>query len=82
MNPNLTLQLLAQSDGKNRLLPFLREADLQITDLNMRREPVPTGARILPGSAIIEHFPANGATCSVGGKDEKGINVLADNNEP
>ena len=57
LNPILTLALLNEPDGKERLLPFLREADLQITNIDVRREPVPAGARILPGSAIIEQLP-------------------------
>jgi uncharacterized protein len=61
LNPVLTLKLLSEPDGKALLLPFLREADLHITDLDVRREPVPAGARILPGSAIIEHAPSGAA---------------------
>src|SRR5206468_888258 len=61
MNPILTLRLLSEPDGKDRLLPFLREADLHITGLDVRREPVPAGARILPGSTILEQTP-DGAT--------------------
>jgi uncharacterized protein len=57
LNPALTLALLNEPEGKERLLPFLREADLHITNLDIQREPVPAGARILPGSAIIEHTP-------------------------
>jgi len=61
MNPVLTLQLLDEPDGKKHLLPFLHEADLHITNLDMRREAVPPGARILPGPAIIEQLPSGGA---------------------
>jgi len=50
-------QLLDKPDGKEKLLPFLREADLGIADVHMDREIVPgTGALILPG-AFIEQQP-------------------------
>ncbi len=61
MNPTLTLQVLDRPDGKERLLPFFREADLGIADLDIKREPVASGALILaPGAnlgAIIEQAP-------------------------
>jgi ABC-type ATPase involved in cell division len=57
LNPGLTIQLLDKPDGKEKLLPFLREADLGIADVHMDREIVPgTGALILPG-AFIEQQP-------------------------
>jgi hypothetical protein len=43
LNPNLTSQLLQQPDGKAQLLPFLQEADLGITDVQLRREPILAG---------------------------------------
>jgi uncharacterized protein len=58
MNPALTLNLLDEPNGKDRVLPFLQEADLNITGVNIRREPVPAGARLLPGNTIIEHLPS------------------------
>ena len=57
MNPGLTVQLLDKPDGKEKLLPFLREADLAIDDVQMHREVFPgTGAMLLPG-AFIEQNP-------------------------
>ena len=38
-NVALTLQLLEQPDGKERILPFLNAADLGITDFQTEREP-------------------------------------------
>lgn len=46
MNPGLTLNTLDQPDGKNRVLPFLQEADLGIADVRIQREPVPAGGMI------------------------------------
>jgi uncharacterized protein len=43
MNALLTLKLLDQPDGKARLLPFLREADSGIADVEIQREPLPAG---------------------------------------
>jgi uncharacterized protein len=56
LNPALTLQLLNRPDGKEKLLPFLREADLGITGVDVRREAVPTGAMMV-GSAYLEQLP-------------------------
>ncbi len=65
LNPNLTLQLLDKPDGKEKLLPFLREADLGISGIEIKREAMPTapGTMIISGSHIIEHKP--GSTPSV-----------------
>src|SRR5712691_5143943 len=40
-NSSLTLRLLATPEGKLRVLPFLREADLGIADIQVQREPFP-----------------------------------------
>jgi len=50
MNPSLTLKLLNEPDGKERLLPFLREADAGIRDLDVKREQIPSGALVLQGN--------------------------------
>lgn len=47
LNPDLTINLLEQEGGKERLLPFLQEADLGIVDLQMQREAVPMGGLVL-----------------------------------
>jgi uncharacterized protein len=49
MNAKLTLMLFDQSDGKARLLPFLREADAGIADVEIQRESIPAGSGILFG---------------------------------
>jgi len=41
LNQSLTLNLLNEPDGKERLLPFLQEADLGISDIAVTRERFP-----------------------------------------
>jgi AAA15 family ATPase/GTPase len=60
LNQSLTFQLFDQPEGKKQLLPFLREADLGITDVEVRREAVPSAPGkilIMDGSSIIEQRP-------------------------
>ncbi len=64
LNQSLTLRLLEQPDGKERLLPFLREADLGIADLTVQTEAVPAGALIMKPT-IIEQRPGNAAVSAV-----------------
>lgn len=52
LNPVHTSQLLQQPDGKAKLLPFLQEADLDITDVQLRRDPISGQAVIGPVMAI------------------------------
>lgn len=61
LNPALTLQLLDKPDGKTKLLPFLREADLGITGIHVKREAMPSGAGavMIVGSPYIEQLPGN-----------------------
>jgi hypothetical protein len=47
LNQQLTLKLLNEPDGKEKLLPFLREADLGISDLTIQRERLPPGGIVL-----------------------------------
>jgi AAA15 family ATPase/GTPase len=63
MNQTLTLQLLDQPGGKEKLLPFLREADLGIADVTVKREAMPagSGAVMLVGAPIIEQRPGTAA---------------------
>jgi uncharacterized protein len=58
LNQTLTLRLLDQPGGKERLLPFLREADLGIADLTVQRERVPSGAIVMQPIAF-ESQPGN-----------------------
>jgi AAA15 family ATPase/GTPase len=56
LNPGLTIQLLDTPEGKKQLLPFLREADLGISDVKVNREIVPgTGGMVF--GAFIEQKP-------------------------
>ena len=58
LNESLTLQLLDRPDGKNRLLPFLREADLGVADVTVEREALPAGSRminVVNKNIILEH---------------------------
>jgi len=52
LNQSLTLQLLDRPDGKARLLPFLREADLGIADVKTQRERVPTDGGLVVGGLL------------------------------
>lgn len=55
LNQALTLQLLNEPDGKSRLLPFLKEADLGIADLMIQKERIPSRGVILqPGTTPID----------------------------
>ncbi|MGO9638097.1 MAG: AAA family ATPase, partial [Terracidiphilus sp.] len=62
MNAALTFKLLNEPDGKDSVLPFLQEADLGITDVRMKREPVPSGGIVLGGGpgVLLEHVPEQG----------------------
>jgi AAA15 family ATPase/GTPase len=40
MNFTLTLQMLAEPDGRSRLLPFVREADFEISDVQVATQPL------------------------------------------
>jgi AAA15 family ATPase/GTPase len=59
LNPVLTLQLLNKPDGKAKLLPFLREADLGITGIEVKREAMPSGPGVIVGSPYIEQVPGS-----------------------
>lgn len=55
LNESLSLKMCEEPDGKSRLLPFLREADLGIVDLDIQKEPVPMeGNVVLQGRTMIE----------------------------
>jgi uncharacterized protein len=47
LNESLSLQLWDEPDGKERLLPFLKEADLGIVDVQIQKESLPLGGRII-----------------------------------
>jgi uncharacterized protein len=49
LNQSPTSQLLDDPHFKARLLPFLQEADLGITDVEVQREPMPRGGGIVFG---------------------------------
>jgi AAA15 family ATPase/GTPase len=58
MNQGLTYRMLEEPGGKERLLPFLREADLGIADLEVLRQEVPSGGIIISAqNAILEKRP-------------------------
>ena len=61
MNAILTLQLLDKPDGKETLLPFLREADLGISGIELKREAMPAGPGLIVGLPIIEQKPGRHA---------------------
>lgn len=60
LNQTLTFQLFDQPEGKEQILPFLREADLGIRDVHVKREVMPTTPGkmlVMDGSSIIEQRP-------------------------
>jgi AAA15 family ATPase/GTPase len=61
LNPTLTLKLLESSQGKEKVLPFLREADLGITGIDFKREPmaIQPGTIVIGGAPITEQIPGN-----------------------
>jgi uncharacterized protein len=85
LNPALTLQLLNEPDGKAKLLPFLREADLGITGIDVKRESIPSGAgpMMIVGAPYIEQQPGNATpnllkitmSHSTGTKEEVGLDL-------
>ena len=57
LNPSLTAMLLEQPDGKEKLLPFLQEADFDISDVQLRRELIGSGQIVVQGAMAIEQRP-------------------------
>lgn len=55
LNAELTFRLLDQPDGKESLIPFLQEADLNIADMAVRKEPVPPSGMALGGPRLLVH---------------------------
>jgi hypothetical protein len=53
LNQSLTLSMLDEPDGKARLLPFLREADLGVSDLQVKKEPIPPGGSVVLGKPFM-----------------------------
>ena len=47
LNETLTVQMWDQPDAKARLLPFLKEADLGIVDMDIRKDALPLGGSIV-----------------------------------
>ncbi|MFZ1827702.1 MAG: ATP-binding protein [Candidatus Competibacteraceae bacterium] len=77
LNPFLSLELLRQSDGQEKLMRFMRAADIGIDRLELREEDLPQPAlgQMPPGGMRV-HFEINlppGAPSPV----QKGLRVLA-----
>jgi uncharacterized protein len=53
LNQSLSLQVWDEPDGKKRLLPFLKEADLGIVDIQIEKKPLPLSGVILQGPQAI-----------------------------
>jgi AAA15 family ATPase/GTPase len=49
LNQSLSLQLWNEPDGKERLLPFLQEADLGIVDIMIETQPLPISGIVVQG---------------------------------
>lgn len=58
LNMGLTFQLLEQSDGKQRLLKFVKAADLGIDDLSLQRVPL-AAATAIGGNVVREPQPGD-----------------------
>ena len=57
LNSTLTLNILRDKEGKERVLPFLREADPGIADIDAQREALPLSGGLViasQGSHILE----------------------------
>ena len=66
LNKSMTIKLLEESNGKDRLLPFLQEADLGIADLKVKQEPLPSGGRVIVGKpGVMLHQKTPDSTLSV-----------------
>jgi len=59
LNNNLTLKLLDTPEGKTKLLPFLRAADLDIDGVEKQSEPPTASGRILLGAQFLEQREPN-----------------------
>jgi len=58
LNASLTYKLLEEPEGKQRVLPFLQEADFGIVDVRIKREPILVGSKVLGGpNVLLEHVP-------------------------
>lgn len=55
LNQSLTLKLWDEPDGKERLLPFLKEADLGIVDASIERQPLPSGGIFVSPTEAMLH---------------------------
>jgi len=53
-NQSLSLKLWDQPEGKENLLSFLKEADIGIVDINIEKQPVPSGALVMVGEPMLE----------------------------
>ena len=77
LNPFLSLELLRQSDGQEKLMRFMRAADIGIDRLELREEDLPQAASSqLPPGGMRVHFEINlppGAPPPA----QKGLRVLA-----
>lgn len=57
LNESLTWQLLQKPKGKNKILPFLRQADFGISDIDVDTQQVPPGGIIAGGGGVVLHHP-------------------------
>lgn len=55
LNESLTLNVLQEPEGKEKILPFLREADLGISDIVVDRQQVPSKGVIIGDGDIMIH---------------------------
>ena len=65
LNQSLTLKLWDEPDGKERLLPFLKEADLGIVDASVERQPLPSGGVFVSPNEAMLHQRAGSTVADV-----------------
>jgi uncharacterized protein len=61
LNESLTWKILQEPQGKGKILPFLRQADFGISDIEVDTQQVPPGGVITGGQQVVLHQPP-GAT--------------------
>ncbi len=55
LNESLTWKILQEPEGKRRILPFLRQADFGISDVEIDTQTVPPGGIVAGGKHLVLH---------------------------
>lgn len=66
LNRSLTVQMLEKPDGKDLVLSFLKQADLGIADIEVKKEPIPPGGGVvIQPHALMQTNPTGGHLITV-----------------